>query len=76
MTEHEKAKAWRESMQLSIARLSELTGYSIESVYEFERGCKAGTQADIKPWIWHRYKLICAGVHQQLTSGKTFEWGK
>ena len=76
MTEHEKAKAWRESMSLTIARLSDLTGYSVESIYEMERGKKAGTHEMIKPWIKHRYKLICAGVHQQLTSGKTFEWGK
>ena len=82
--EHHKAKSWRESHQLSVDQLSQLTGYSDKSIYWFERGetppqrnAKGGNADDrrIKDWVWQRYKMACAGVQAGLKSGQGFDWG-
>lgn len=78
VNEHLKAKRWRERLKLSVIDLSKLTGYSIESIYLFEKGftydargkTKSGdvrTKA-INPEAWKRYRMACAGV------GQTFRW--
>ena len=77
--EHEKAKAWREKHGLSIDQLAELTGYGRRSLYWMERGQSPPNATRAKPakvasWIWHRYRMICAGVEAQLASGKKFDW--
>ena len=61
--------------QLSIERLAEATGYVPRTIYLMEAGCTAHGKK-IQPWVWHRYKLCCAAVHQQLSNGKQFEWGQ
>ena len=78
MTEHAKAKAWREKRGLTVDRLAELTGYGVRSVYWFELGLSPPIPphraAKVKPWLWQRYKNICAGVEAQLKSGREFDW--
>lgn len=78
-----RAKAWRESHGLTVERLAELTGYSTVTIFWFEKGCtppmrrhKSGRAKDrsISDWVWHRYRLTCAAVDQQLQTGKTFAW--
>lgn len=83
MTEHDKARAWRESHNLDRDQLAELTGYSQLSIYWFERGCTPPRASQIKndrpvhqsipPWIWQRYKRACEGVQRQL-EGRKFKW--
>lgn len=79
MTEHERAKAWREKRGLSVDQLADLTGYGRRSVYWMERGESPpnGTRskpAPVASWVWQRFKMICAGVEAQLKTGKTFDW--
>ena len=73
MTEFQQAKAWRQARGLAVAELAELTGYSIETIYVFERGRQPGG-AKIKEWAWQRFKQACAGVDWQLRTGKEFGW--
>lgn len=78
MIEHDKAKAWREKRELSVARLAELTGYTVRSIYWLELGlsppnASRAKPAKVAPWIWQRYKMMCAGVDAQL-NGTEFDW--
>lgn len=82
MTEHDKARTWRESHNLDRDQLAELTGYSQLSIYWFEKGHTPprspaeGGQAQCKPtpaWVWQRYKRACEGVQRQL-EGRKFKW--
>ena len=76
MTESEKAKAWREACSMTIAELSELTGYSKSAISLFERGKNTeGEPSDQK--AFHRYKLVCMGVRFLTHYGTTldqWEW--
>ena len=84
MKAHEQARAWRKSLNLSVAKLAELTGYSTISIYGFEWGRTptrtaahiAGKQKSkpIPARIWQRYRNTCAGVASQLRAGKQFDW--
>ena len=83
MTEHEKARQWRESRGLSLAELATLTGYSEVSLRWLEKGqtpplrlAKSGQEHDrtISPYVWHRFRMACAGVDRQLKTGKEFRW--
>ena len=79
MTEHDKAKAWRLSHDLSVAQLADLTGYAAPTIYWMERGQtppnkKSKTPGEIPWFVWKRYKMICAGVNAQILMGKEFEW--
>jgi transcriptional regulator with XRE-family HTH domain len=84
-TAHDRAKAWRESLNLSIADLARLTGYSAVSLHWFEQGLTpprtakhiAGKQKSgkIKAAVWQRYRNTCAGVEYQLKAGKKFNFG-
>lgn len=79
MTEHEKARRWREKRGLTIDELAELTGYGYRTLYWFERGQTAPNTYHKKPgkisaWVWQRYKMTCAGVDAQLRGGKKFDW--
>jgi transcriptional regulator with XRE-family HTH domain len=77
MTEHEKARAWREARGLSLAQLAELTGYSPITLRWFEKGLRPpnrGRDRTLAPWVWQRYRMACAGVEKQLRSGKEFQW--
>lgn len=79
MSEHEKAKAWRESLDLSIAQLATLSGYSKEALYWMERGRTPTRKKGSKPGkidasVWQRYRNVCAGVDAQLRARRTFSW--
>ena len=72
MREHERARAWRERMGLSVMQLEELSGYSREAIYGFEKGKRwDGKHSD---FAWHRFKMACSAVERQITSGKVFDW--
>lgn len=79
--EHEKAKAWRESHNLSVPEISELTGYSVAAIYWFERGLmapgrKGENPRDMNPWSWQRYKRLCHSVDVELKGGAKFNWAR
>jgi hypothetical protein len=78
MTEHERAKQWRENRGLSAEQLAGLTGYGLRMIFWMERGQSPPNAsrgaAEIAPWIWQRYKMMCAGVEAQLAAGKEFDW--
>ena len=83
MQEHEKARRWRESRNLSLAQLADLTGYTALSLRWFEKGMtppkrreKSGRPDDrrISEWVWQRYKRACEGVDHQLRTGRRFDW--
>ena len=84
MTPADKARTWRESLNLSVAELARLSGYSVVSLHWFEQGLTpprtakhiAGKQKSgkIKPAVWQRYRNTCAGVAAQLKAGKQFDW--
>ena len=79
MTEYERARAWMNKRGLTADQLAELTGYGRRSLYWMERGQSPPNATRAKPvkvasWIWHRYRMICAGVEAQLASGKKFDW--
>jgi transcriptional regulator with XRE-family HTH domain len=61
MTEHERARAWRDSMSLSPKQLSDLTGYSVPAIRLFESGRNTKKEAH-NPDAWRRYKLACLAV--------------
>ncbi|HTQ99241.1 MAG TPA: helix-turn-helix transcriptional regulator [Candidatus Acidoferrum sp.] len=74
--QHEQARQWRIRRGFSVDKLAELTGYSREAIYAMERGesTRAGA-GKVKEWVWHRYKMCCAGVDAQIRSGLNFDWG-
>lgn len=83
-SEFARARRWRESLDLDQAELGEQIGYSRMSVYWFEKGKTPPVKnakykrpvhdRKINPWVWHRYKLACAGFAAQLASRKKFDW--
>jgi len=84
MTASDKARQWRESLNLSIAELARLSGYSQVSLYWLERGLTpprtaahiAGKQKSkkIPDQVWQRYKNVCAGVDAQIKAGRSFNF--
>lgn len=76
--EHERAQKWRERQKLSREELGNAIGYSALAIYWFERGetppsrnVKSGSQSrEIKPWVWLRYKMACAGFSRR----NKFDW--
>lgn len=85
--EHDKARAWRERLGLSYDQLADLSGYAAVTIRCYEKGLTpprtrkhvAGEAQTAEkrqiPWPnWMRYKLVCAAVEAQITSGKKFEW--
>ena len=78
MKEHEKAKAWRTRRKLTIPQLAELTGYGPRSIMWFEQGLSPpngqSRAKPVAPWVWQRWRMMCAGAEAQLRSGKTFDW--
>lgn len=76
MSEHHKARLWRRARSLTVERLSELSGYSVEAIYALEQGRstrKGGGK--VQPWVWQRYRMCCAGIDAQIRTGINFEWG-
>ena len=74
MQENVQAKQWRNERGFTVEQLSDLTGYSREAIYCFERG-KMANGTDIPEWVWQRFKMTCAGVDAQVRSGMNFQWG-
>lgn len=79
MSEYEQAKTWREKHKLTQAALGEAIGYARETIYWFERGVTPQGRTSrkpgkIKPWVWQRYKMACAGYDAQLRGKKEFGW--
>jgi hypothetical protein len=69
----DKAKAWRIKRNLTQGQLSELSGYTVSMIYKFEAG-QARPGVVHSEWSWQRYRMICAGIEQQLKTGREFEW--
>ena len=76
MKEHDKAKAWRERLDLRIDELAALTGYSPLAIRYFEKGLTAARvgvpEGKISKTTWTRFKNCCAGVEAQRR--KKFNW--
>lgn len=72
---HERARAWREKLSLTLDQLSELTGYSVPAIRKFEAGARNKTRGDQhSEWTWQRYRMACAAVDAQIRTGRTFSW--
>jgi len=76
MTEYEKAKVWRQSLNLTQKALGEALGYSRESINSFESGMMPHGARDrrIKPWVWQRYRLACFGLDTLLRDKAPNGW--
>ena len=76
--EFERARNWRCRRTLTPKQLSDAIGYSVESIYLFERGAvPAGRLKPIQPWTWLRYKRACGDLDAELfgrAKGKSFAW--
>ena len=64
-SEHAKAKAWRNRLGLTLDQLADMTGYSREAVFLFERGANS-KGAPHAAHAWKRYKLACLAVRVLL----------
>ena len=83
MTEHEKARQWRERLGLSKQDLADLSGFSYEAIHLFERGTTPSRtwknrpprepQA-VNPYVWLRYKRVCQAVDLELRTKEPFQW--
>lgn len=77
MTEHEQAKAFRESLGLTLTEMGALTGYGRQSVHLFERGRNSSGKPH-DPLAWHRYKMACLAVaimrRHKVRSVEQWEW--
>lgn len=84
MRDNEKMVEWRKRLGISLEDFSELSGYSMSSLYWLEQGKTpprtaahiAGKQKskDIPAAVWKRFKNVCAGVEMQIRDGKQFNW--
>ena len=86
MTEHDKARQWRENLGLTKEQLARLTGYSREAIHLFERGATPtrtwstrrttykAKEIDFKGPVWLRFRNCCAGVAAQLEAKRRFGW--
>ena len=78
MTSHQRARAWRLARGLTVRALSDLTGFSPESIVCFERGTaprRAGEKRKaVNPHAFHRYRMACAGVEASRHAGGAFDW--
>lgn len=75
MTEHQQAREWRKRVGLTMKGLADLTGYSYESIFQFEHGKAGGKSGKVDPYVWQRYKRTCHSVEAELQAGKPFNWG-
>jgi len=77
MSEIEQARAWRRAMGLTMAELSDLTGYSKESIFLYEAG-KNSQGKPHAPYAWRRYKLACLAVmflrHYKIPDVNQWNW--
>lgn len=68
------ARAWRQAHGLSVVQMAELSGYSVQSIYNFEIGRSSTPGRAITPWAWLRYRMVCAGVELGFKTGHDFQW--
>ena len=78
--EADRARAWRNKLGWSMDKLSELTGYSVSSIWWFERGQSPPPRGSDAPgkinvYSWQRYKRCCHSVAVEQRAGKQFDWG-
>ena len=69
--EHQRARQWRESAGLSRPRLSQMTGYSVQAIADFERGTNAAGKPIGAP-AFKRFRLTIAGA----ISAPTFDFDR
>jgi transcriptional regulator with XRE-family HTH domain len=70
ITENEKAYLWRKAMGLSRKRLSDMTGYSISSIIDIEKGTYRQNGNPVPPSVLKRYRTACGAV----TADVVFDW--
>lgn len=77
MVEAGKAKAWRRTMGLTMDQLADMTGYSREAIFLFERGQNSLGKPHTPP-CWRRYKLACMAVklliHLRISNVNAWDW--
>ena len=75
--EIERATLWRSKSGLTMAELSDLTGYSPSAICRFELGTVPASQTmgehPVTYKAWKRYKLICLAVDMLVRAGKKVE---
>lgn len=75
--ELERAHDWRERAGLTMAQLSDLTGYSPSAICRFELGLVPPSQTmgehPVTAKAWRRYKMICLAVDALLKAKKEVE---
>lgn len=70
MEQHEKARAWRQTMNLSRPALGKLIGYSVRSILNMEQG-QTSLQQPVDVQAWTRYRMACAGL---AAGQQAFDW--
>jgi transcriptional regulator with XRE-family HTH domain len=70
MTEHEKARLWRQAMGLSRKALSQATGFSVSSIADIEAGRYRENGHPIPAAVFQKYRLACGAV----TADVKFNW--
>ena len=77
LPENELARQWRHRQHLTMDQLSELTGYSRESIFLMERGTNSHGKPHA-PVVWRRYKLACLAVatlrHYKVETVNQWQW--
>lgn len=73
MKQHVQAKQWRVKAGLSVDQLAEMTGFSAEAIWLFERGVRQNGH-ELSAYSWQRYRMACAAAQHQLKTGKVFQW--
>ena len=74
MKRNEKARAWRLRAGLTVQQLEDLTGYSRESIWMYERATPPSDGRKLSDYAWQRYRMACAAADHQIKTGETFEW--
>lgn len=65
--EHERAKAWRIRHRYTRRQISELTGFSLSSIDDFETGIISGNKTrPVGPNAARRYRLCLAAIAHGL----------
>lgn len=74
-----KAKAFRESLGLTLTELGDLTGYGRQACHLFERGLNSSGRPH-DPAAWHRYKMACLALaimrKLKVKSIEQWRWSK
>lgn len=60
--EHELARRWRVENRYTLRKISELTGYSLAALTDFENGASRNTGKPISARVMRRYRLCLAAI--------------